>query len=150
MVGLNFDSATTQLATNKISEAEAEINKYLSKRYDLSSSTFQTAANVPPLVQSLCSRLAEGYMWCSNSRGSKESLTRGKQLIDDVLTNLKQIQDYKADLTSSTGVKISEVTNTAYLVKSNTTDYVNTFDEGDELAWQVDPNKLEDISGAKT
>jgi len=146
MVGLTFDSVTTALATEMISDAEAEVNKWLSRRYDLSSAYFQTTTGTPPIVRSLATRLAEGYMWRANSRGSKESLTRAKSFIDDVMNNLKNIAGYKVDLTDTTGALIPDKSNTAYRVLSNTTDYANTFNEDDSLNWAVDPDKLDDIS----
>ena len=54
--------------------AEAEVNKYLSKRYDLSSATFKTSGAIPPIVTMLTERMAEGYLWRWVSRGGKESI----------------------------------------------------------------------------
>jgi hypothetical protein len=149
MIGVNFDTATSSLATKMITHAENEINKYLSKRYDISGATFQTAASIPPLVTSLCERLSEGYMWKAISRGSKESLARGKDLIDDVTSNLKLISDYKLDLLNTAGSALDDMSNTAYRVLCNTTSYTNTFDEDDELSWSTDPDKLEDIADGR-
>jgi hypothetical protein len=149
MIGLNFDTATTALATKMITHAENEINKYLSKRYDLSSSQFQTSTSIPPLITSLCERLSEGYIWKSNSRGGKESLARGKELVTEVIENLMLISSYKLDLLDSSGSVISDMSNTAFRVLCNTTGYTNTFDEGSELGWVVDPDKLDDIADGR-
>ena len=148
MIGVTFDTATTALASKKITDAENEINKYLSKRYDITS--FQTTTSVPPLVTTLCEKLAEGYIWRSNSRGGKESLARGKELIKEALDNLVLISTYKLDLVNTAGAAIADMSNTAYRVLSSTTNYVNTFNEDDELNWRVDPNKLEDIDSQRS
>lgn len=150
MVGVNFSAANmTALSSKAISHAEAEVNKYLSKRYDLSASQFQTATSIPPLVSVMTERLAEGYLWQWLSRGSKESMTRGKVMIDGVLENLRLIADYKLDLTNSTGSAIADMSNTAFRVMCNTTNYTDTFGEDSELAWAPDSDKLDDISNSR-
>ena len=149
MIGINFDAATTSLASAMIDDAEAEVNKYLSRRYDLSSATFQTSTSVPPIVRALTTTLAEGYMWERLSRGSKESLSRGKNLVDQVLKNLGQIASYKVDLVNTTGSLITDMSNTAFRVLSSTTDYSTTFNEDEETDWEVDPDKLDDISSER-
>ena len=149
MVGLNFDAATTTLGSEMITDAENEINKYLCRRYDISSAYFQTTTSIPPLVRSLAAQLAEGYMWMSNSRGSKESISRGEKLIKRVTDNLDLIANYKLHLLDSSGSRITEFSNTAYRVKCNTTDYGTTFNEDDHLSWAADPDKLEDIASER-
>jgi hypothetical protein len=146
MVGLNFDTATTALASKMITHAENEINKYLSKRYDLSAATFQTSSSIPPLVTSLCERLAEGYVWRQNSRGGKESLARAKELIKEVTDNLNLIATYKLDLVDTSGSVLDDMSNTAFRVLCNTTQYSNTMNEDDELSWEIDSDKLDDIA----
>lgn len=145
MIEVDFDAKTLALCTEMISDAEAEINKYLSRRYDLSSNTFQTSTSIPPIVKTMCNRLTEGYMWKSMSRGSKESLARGESLIKDVISNLLLISTYKADILDSTGSLLLDMSNTAYRVLCNTTNYTNTFDEDSDLNWSIDSDKLSDI-----
>jgi len=149
MIGVTFDSLTTALATEMINDAESEVNKYLSRRYNLSSADFQTTTGIPPLVRTLSTRLAEGYMWKSNSRGGKESLKRGESLERSVLDNLKLIAEYKSDLTLTNGSLVSEAVNSAVRVLSNTEDYSNTFNEDDSLSWQIDDDKLTDIASER-
>lgn len=143
MVGTSFDTATTSLADKLIIHAENEINKYLSKRYNIED--FTPAANVPPIVTSLCETLAEGYMYQRMSRGGKDSMARAKELIDMALKNLEAIAKYELDIIDTDGEPIPDMSQTAYRVLSNTTGYANTFNEDSELNWEVDPNKLEDI-----
>lgn len=141
MVGTEFDTATTALCSRLITHSENEINKYLSKRYDISS----IQSPVPPLVTSLCETLTEGYMFQRMSRGGKDSMAQGKALIDQAVTNLKLIADYKADLMDSSGDAISDSVNGAFSMKSTTSDYSNTFNEDNPLNWEVDPDKLDAI-----
>lgn len=149
MVGVQFTTTgnVTTLGSKMIDQAEAEVNKYISKRYDITSDTFQTATSIPPLVRSLTERLSEGYMWHSISRGGagEKSIARGNILIKDVRENLKLIADYKMDLLDTTGSVITDMSNTAFRVLSNTKDFSNTFDEDDPLNWAIDSDKLIDI-----
>lgn len=145
MIGTSFDSVTTSLANQIIPMAQNKINKYLSKRYDLSADTFQTTVSIPPLVRSLCEELSEGMMYLRMSRGGKESLTRGKELINMAMQCLEEIADYELDLADTSGSIIDDFSNTAYSVLSNTDDYTPTFAEDDPLNWVVDPDKLDDI-----
>lgn len=144
MIGTSFDSLTTSLCTKMITHSENEINKYLSKRYDISA--FQTTTSVPPLVTSLCETLTEGYMYQRMARGGKESLAHAKMLIEQVKENLKLIAEYKLDLLNSSGSVNDDSANTAYRASSTTEDYNNTFNEDDQLNWEVDPDKLQAIA----
>lgn len=146
MVEVDFDAKTLALCTEMISDAESEINKYLSRRYDLGSLTFQTSTSIPPIVRSMCNRLTEGYMWKNMSRGSKESLSRGNSLVKDVIDNLTLIANYKADILNTSGSLLTDMSNTAYRVLCNTTNYSNTFGEDSDLNWAVDSDKITDIS----
>lgn len=145
MVGTEFDAITTSLCGRLITHAENEINKYLSKRYDVNS--FQ--ASVPPLVTSLCETLTEGYMFQRMARGGKESMAQGKMLISQAIENLKLIADYKADLLDSSGDVVAESASGAYTILSTTSDYSNTFNEDNPLNWEVDPDKLDDIDSER-
>lgn len=149
MVNVSFDTATAALAGEMISDAEAEVNKYLSRRYDISTVTFQTATSIPPLVRSMATRLAEGYMWQAMSRGSKESLARGKALIDGVMENLKAIAEYKGEIMATSGSVIVDMSNTSYRVLSNTKDYTPTFNEDPPTKWKIDSDKLDDIASER-
>lgn len=144
MIGTTFDTATTSLATKLITHSENEINKMISKRYDISSFNIN-AASVPPLITSIAETLTEGYMYHRMSRGSKEGLAHGKELISQAMDNLKAIADYKLDLVDSSGDVITDMSQTAYRILSNTSDYSNTFNEDDPLDWAVDEDKLDDI-----
>ncbi len=134
MIGTQFDTATTSLASKCITQAENEVNKYLSKRYDIGG----IVSAVPPIVTSLSEKLAVGYMFQYMSRGGKESMARGKFFIDDALNNLKQIAEYKLDLIDSNGDVLTNLSSSGYDIKSSTQDYSPTFNEDEQTEWEVD------------
>lgn len=147
MVGITFDTNTTSLANKLIGHAENEIDKYLSKRYDISQ--WNTSTSVPPIITSICETLTEGYMQQRMARGGKEALTRGTTLIKQATDNLLAISLYKMDVLNSLGGVVNDMSQTAYRVLSNTDGYTPTFGEDDELKWKVDQNKLDDISDSR-
>lgn len=149
MIGTTFDSLTSSLATKLITHAENEINKYLSKRYDIGD-WYTSTASVPPIITSWCETLAEGYMYQRMSRGGGEAMDRGKELIDQVLKNLDLVANYKLDVLDSSGSVVADMENTSYRVLSNTSDYANTFNEDSELNWSVDQQKLDDIESERS
>lgn len=146
MVGTTFDTATTSLVSKLITHSENEVNKYLSKRYDIGS----FVSSVPPLVTSLTETLAEGYSYQRMSRGGKEAMARGSALIKQAQENLKMIAEFKADLLDSNGDTIAEASDASGLILCNTKDYNSTFDEDSEINWEVDPSKLDDISALRS
>lgn len=148
MIGTNFDSITTSLCTKLITHSENEINKYLSKRYDISSFN-DTSTSVPPIVTTICETLTEGYMHQRMSRGGKDSLARGKVFIDQAISNLNLIAEYKLDLVDSSGDRINDLSTGAFVIKSTTENYSNTFNEDSQLDWEVDSNKLDDIESER-
>lgn len=143
MIGTTFDTATTSLASKMLTKAENEINKYLSKRYDVGA--FNTSTSVPPIVTSLCDDLAAGYSYLYMGRGGKDSMDRADSFIKPALENLKMLSEYKSNLINSSGGVISDISNTGYQVKSTTSDYSNTFNEDDQINWTVDDDKLDAI-----
>lgn len=149
MIGTTFDSITTALATKLITHAENEVDKYLSKRYDVSGSPFDTSTSIPPIVTSITETLAEGYMHQRMSRGGKDAMLRGKELINQAMDNLKLIADYKLDIVDSSGDVVTDMSQTAYRVLSTTSNYSNTFNEDSELDWEVDQEKLDDIESER-
>jgi hypothetical protein len=145
MVGTTFDTATTSLATECITNAENKIREILSKRYDVSSAAFQTSTSTPPVVQTLCKWLATGYMYENLSRGGKDAFTRADRYIKKAMDNMSDIVAYKANIIDSTGSVLTESTESMPMY-SNTDDYSETFNEDSPLDWAVDSDKLDDIS----
>lgn len=148
LVGTNSDSATSDLLAKLIVHSENEINKYLSKRYNIAAFN-TTSTAVPPLVTSLCEQLTEGKFYIRNSRGGKEVIKSGQELIKGAIENLELIAKYELDLLDSSGSVIADMSQTAYRIMSNTTGYASTFNEDDELNWAVDQGKLDDISNER-
>lgn len=149
IIGVSTDTATTALLGKCIEWSEAEINKYISKRYDISSFN-DTTTSTPPLIKSLCEQLSEAFFYSRNSRGGKESLKRAADIRKEILDNLKMIRDYEVDLLDQSGDVITDFSQTAYRVLSNTDDYTETFNEDDPLNWKVDQDKLKDIAAGRT
>lgn len=143
MIGTTFDSITTALASKLITHAENEINKYISKRYDISN--FNTSTSIPPIITSICETLAEGYIYQRDSRGGGNSQERGQKLIDQAIKNLELIKNYELDLIDSSGDVVTDLSNTSYSLECNTKNYSTTFNEDDELNWEIDQDKLDDI-----
>lgn len=148
MVGTDFDTQTTSLMTKMITHAENEVNKYLSKRYDVGAFT---STSIPPLVTSITETLAEGYYFLRNSRGGgKDSVAYGKELISQAKDNLELLAERKLDLLDANGDVVAEFADASFQVLSTTTDYAPTFNEDDELNWEEDEDKLDYIDSERS
>ena len=149
MITTDFDTATTSLCSKLITHAENEIEKKISKRYDVD--TFNnTSTSVPPMLTSICETLVVGYMYKFMNRSpGKDQMDFANGFINQAMDNLTLIADYKADLVDSSGAVIADMSNTAYQVKCNTSSYTPTFNEDDELNWEIDPDKLDDIESER-
>lgn len=143
-VGTTFDTATSAVASQCITWAESEIDKMLARRYNVAA----FASSVPPMVQSMTEQLAMGYFRQEMSRGGKESLTRGQTLIDRVMENLKMLANQELDLVDSNGALIAGRSSVA-MVQSTTDAYTPTFAEDSDINWEVDPDKLDDITDSR-
>jgi CTP-dependent riboflavin kinase len=140
MIGTSFDTATTSLVGKCIEWAENEIDKQLGGRYDVAA----FKVTVPPMVKTMAEMLSMGYAYENLSRGGKESLTRGKNIVDRVMSNLKALAEQKLDLVDADGAIIDDILGGGQ-VYSTTDGYKNTFDERSPLNWAVDPTKLSDL-----
>lgn len=148
MVGTNFDTATTSLATACITDAENEIKKNLSTMYDLEAAYFNTATSCPPMVRTLAENLSVAYMYECLSRGGKESYMRSDRLQKRVLDNLKSLAEGTLQLFDTAGALIVP-TKTKWQVHCNTTEYAPTFNEDAPRRWKVDETKLQDIADGR-
>jgi len=138
----------TALVDRLITHAENEVNKYMSKRYDVAD--WSTTTAIPPLVTTWTETLAAGYLYQNMSRGGSESMKRGQTYIDRVLKNMTEVADGVFDLISPTGGTVTQSsTKTAKFVQSSTSGYANTFNEDDPLNWAVDDDKLDDIASER-
>lgn len=140
-VGSAFTGLDT-LASDCITDAENEINKRLSVKYDVSGWT--TFALTPPAVQTLCKWLALGYLHEATARGSKEAYARADRYIKKAMDNINDILEGDAALVDSSGAVIDEDSddNPVYC---NTTNYSPTFNEDSPVNWGPDQDKLDDI-----
>ena len=148
MVGTSFDTATTNLASLCIWDAENEIKKQLAKTYDTSSDYFNTSTSIPPMVRTLAENLAVGYMYENMSRGSKEGYARADRYIKRTMENLKALQEGTLQLFDTAGSLI-EGSGQQWQVLSNTKDYSNTFNEDNPKRWKISEEKLDDIDSER-
>lgn len=147
-VGIQFTGLTT-VASECITQAENEINKKLSRRYDIGSSYFQTTTSIPPMVRDMALRLGLGYFYEATARGGKESYTRADRYINGVMANLDDILAMKVDLVNSLGAALTTIS-TYMGMTSTSSGYSSTFDEDDPLDWAVNSTKLDDINSDRS
>lgn len=145
MVGTNFDAATTLLGTACIEDAENEIRKRLSSTYDFTTAYFTDPVLTPPMIETLCLQLAEGYMYECMARGGKDAFARSDRFIKRVFDNLDKIADGTFQLLDVNGLQIT-ATKTKWQVRSTTDQYATTFNEDQPRRWRVDSQKLQDIA----
>lgn len=144
MVGSpTFDTATLALASACIYDAENEIKKRLSKRYDFSAAPFLTSTTYPPMIVTLCETLALGYMYENLARGGKESYVRADRYIKRAFDNMDMLNDGSAQLVDLTGNPVDEVDGDWGIQVTEA--YSNTFNEDDPHTWAVSSTKLDDI-----
>lgn len=141
--GVSFDNATTSLCSVCITWAESYIRTRLSRRYNFSSSPFNTSTSIPTSLTSITEQLAMGYYFKNSSRGSKESLGRADALIKEAKDQIEDISKFKTDLLDNS---YSIISNSSPEVFASSSGYHTTFNEDDPLLWDVDTNKLSDIS----
>lgn len=108
-----------------------------------------STANTPPIVETWTEQWSEGLLYIRQSRGGKESITRGEKMIEMVRKNLEDVAAYKLDVIGAGGSVIDDSENTAFDIRSSTVDYSPTFNEDDPLSWAVDSDKLDDIESER-
>lgn len=145
--GTSFDGLTA-LASEMIDQAEGEINKYLSQRYDISSAPFQTSTTIPPAIQNICKWYSIGYLYEATARGSKDSFARADRYLKKAEKNLMDIINYDANLLDSSGAEVADDADDLQIL-SSTSDYAPTFNEDSPLNWEVDPDKVSDIESER-
>lgn len=136
------DTATAQIVSDSIEDAQNEINKYLGERYDIT--LWDTSTSTPPLVKTICKWYAAGLAIEACSRGDKETMKRSAVLIERATKNLDDLESGKLTIADSTGAAIAK-DNDPMQVYSNTEDYPTTFNEDDPLKWKVSKSKKSDI-----
>ena len=145
--GATFEDLTAT-ASKAITQAENEINKVLSKRYDVNQWQ-DTTTSVPPMVTTLCEWLSLGYTYEFTARGSKDAYTRADRWIKKAHDNMSDIIEGKVNLVDSDGV-VLEDGSAKIQILSGQEDYHSTFDEDDPLLWGPDSDKIQDIGDGRS
>jgi len=145
MPGTGFDTQTNNAGTKAIDWSENWIKGKLSKRYNVAALPF-TAYTSTSQLTSYAEQLAMGYLFKIQSRGSKESISRGQALIDEVKQSIMEIADYQCDLldASTSSIPVGDKSGRVEIIGS-ASGYHTTFDEDDPLNWKPDSDKLTDI-----
>ena len=148
LIGYTFDTATTDLATICITDGENEVRKYLSRRYDLTSTdlALTTTSSIPPQVTTWTEQWAEGLLYQRMSRGGKESLERGQMVLTRVRKNLDRVAEGESNLVAANGGIVDEKSNSNNRVLSNTDTYSPTFNVDRQENWRIDPDRLDDVA----
>lgn len=146
MPGTSFDTATNNLASKCIDQAETYIKQRLSRRYDVSTLPF-TINTTTSMVTNLSEAYAMGLLFKYISRGAKESISRGNEILADAKKAIDMIVNHQSDLLDATNgsTPVTERTNLNEVICS-TSSYSTTFEEDDPLNWVEDPDKLTDIA----
>jgi hypothetical protein len=143
MVGTDQTTTLNSLASTCIYDAENEIKKKLSKRYDFTASPFTSAATIPPLITTLAETLAVGYMYEAMARGSTEGFARADRYIQRVMENLDSIAAGETELLDTSGNPVDQIEGDWAV--HTTENYPTTFNEDDPHNWSVSQDKLDDI-----
>jgi hypothetical protein len=148
MVGTpTFDTATTNLASACIYDAENELRKLLSKRYDFGATPFLSASSLPPVIVTLTETLAIGYMYENMARGSKDGYARADRYIKRVMDDVALLVAGEAQLVDTAGAVVDEIAGDWAIIQ--TTQYEPTFNEDDPRKWKIDQDKLNDIAASR-
>jgi hypothetical protein len=141
-------TATLSLVASHIDRADNLINGKIGKRYDVSG--YDTSGSVPPLLQTLSEDIAAFYTFRSVYSGDNQNFNEWLSKFDEAMTMLNELRDGDLHLVNTTGSLIEErSSSTAAFVDSNTKDYTPTFGEDSSLNWEVDPDKLSDLSDSR-
>lgn len=141
--GTTFDNATTSLCSLCITWAEGYIRTALSRRYNMSSSPFNTSTSIPTSLTSITEQLAMGFYFKNSSRGSKESISRGEALIKEAKAQISDIAEFRTDLLDNSYSVISSFQSR---IIGSASAYHTTFNEDDPLNWKPDADKLTSIA----
>lgn len=145
LAGGTTTSDTEAVATfsTHIDRAEGDINAVLAEKYSLPFTA------VPPSVRSWSQDLACFYFLraavAQDGRVGDSSSGQFKAAYERLLA--AQASGFKGVLAMTDGSLYSRKTSTRFL--SSTKDYAPTFDQDDPKNWEVDPDRLDDISGER-
>jgi phage gp36-like protein len=135
--GGNYSITVSRISLH-ITRAEAYINGKISSRYDVSGYTSSTA---PPMLRQIAEDITSFYYLRSVFTGDNQNISEWVENYGEALKLLDEIRDGKVDLVNTAGSLIGASTTTSP-IESSTKDLEPTFNEGDELDWNVDTDKL--------
>jgi hypothetical protein len=146
LINTDFTNTNTAaLFTEAALAADDDIRGHLAKRYDVSSSYFQTSTSAPPLLRKVGQDLTIGYIIEGLSRGSKEDQARSDRYLKRGFSLLEKIANFEMEIFDTAGSLIPGSTTNYAGVKENSSGYHNTFNEDAPTSWAIDQNKLDDI-----
>jgi phage gp36-like protein len=133
-----------------INRAENLINAYVGAKYTVPF----VSGSIPPLINTICIDIAAYYVFVvlftrdSVNRNDwvEEWYTRHIDVDNQKDGTLDKIRDGKLPVLLDDGTEAPIGT---AAIKSNTQNYIPTFDEGSVLGWEPDPNKITDIENSK-
>ena len=132
---------TSALISAKIPRAEATINSYVGRRYNVPF----VAGSIPPKIEEIAINLSAYYTLLAKfTRDNHNENEWVVKLGEDVLEELGLIRDRKIDLVDSSGAVISERT-ASTRIKSNTQDYQPFADFDEIINWSVPNDRLNAI-----
>jgi len=129
-----IDSTHIKVATRKI-DAMAGIQIDITDR---GIGTHTIKRLFPAIIQSLAEDIASYYVMRGLYSGKMPSTNEWIDRYKEAKETLKNIAEGT--------LQIEDITVDVGAIRSNTKDYKPTFNEGDEINWRTDPNKLEDLA----
>lgn len=131
------------LVTQAITDAEAEINGYVARRYSLPFST------VPVQIRMIADCLAQFYTYLgiySADNMNRNNFSEGQSTKYEIqLKRLESIADGTISLTLTNGSIVLQPSSTSVVMSANM-NYTPTFNVDTCTSWKTDPDRLEDIA----
>lgn len=137
------DQTFTSVFSSFIDKGETHFNAVAAKHYTLPF----TAGSIPPLAREISFDLAA--YWTLRAFGTRDWPNR-LELLDDykqVFDELKLLEAGEVKLTLTDGSIISQAVTS--LISSNREGQDPIFDVDTATAWQVDQDRLDDLSGSR-
>lgn len=130
---------TSALISAKIPRAEATINSYVGRRYNVPFTT------VPPKIEEIAINLSAYYTLVAKfTRDNHNENEWVVKLGEDTIKELELIRDRKIDLVDTSGAVLTERMAATRIV-SSTQDYQPFADLDDITAWKVPTDRLNSI-----
>ena len=134
-LNMSATDVPSALLTKAIIKGDAEVRSAFSS--DLLAALDALGA-VPAIIKSLAEDIASYYVMRGLYHGKIPSTNEWIDRYKEAKETLKNIAEGKK--------QIEDITVKVGAAQSTTKDYKPTFNEGDEINWRTDPNKLEDLA----